>query len=179
MPEDAQTTAPGTGAWPAHLITIGAVRFGRRSQHFDESVAFYRDQVGLPVQEIFRASYGTDGVIFGLPGTSVTLEIVRSEEPVPVDAHDQLCLYFPSQRARDDARHRLLAAGLQPVLSHPYWEATGAVTYRDPDNREVVFAPFVYGHNEPIATGLVGEHDFPANSRDVAQDRDEADAPNV
>jgi hypothetical protein len=166
MTDDAQTTAPpGAEAWPAHLITIGAVRFGRRSQHFDQSVAFYRDLVGLPVQETFRASYGTDGVIFGLPGTSVTLEIVRSEEPVSVDAHDQLCLYFPSQRTRDDARHRLLAAGLQPVPSHPYWQATGAVTYRDPDDRQVVFAPFVYGHNEPIATGLVGEHDFPSGQR--------------
>lgn len=166
MTDDAPTMAsPVTGAWPAHLTTIGAVRFGRRSQHFDQSVAFYRDLVGLPVQETFRASYGTDGVIFGLPGTSVTLEIVRSDEPVPVDFHDQLCLYFPSHRARDDARHRLQAAGLQPVPSHPYWEATGAVTYRDPDDREVVFAPFVYGPNEPIATSLVGEHDFPANQQ--------------
>jgi hypothetical protein len=118
--------------------------------------------VGLPVQETFRASYGTDGVIFGLPGTAVTMEIVRSAEPVPVDAHDQLCLYFPSRRGRDDAQHRLLAAGLQPVPSHPYWEATGAVTYRDPDDREVVFAPFVYGRNEPTATATVGEHDFPS-----------------
>ena len=163
MTEDVQMTpSPGAEAWPAHLAGIGALRFGRRSRHFDQSVAFYRDLVGLPVQETFRASYGTDGVIFGLPGTSVTLEIVRSEEPVPVDAHDQLCLYFPSRRARDDARHRLLAAGLHPVPSHPYWEATGAVTYRDPDGREVVFAPFVYGHNEPAASDLVGDHDFPS-----------------
>ncbi|MGH4024984.1 MAG: VOC family protein [Pseudonocardiaceae bacterium] len=163
MSEDVQTTAsPGAEAWPTHLATIGALRFGRRSRHFDQSVAFYRDLVGLPVHETFRASYGTDGVIFGLPGTSVTLEIVRAEEPVPIDAHDQLCLYFPSQQARDDARHRLLAAGLQPVPSHPYWEATGAVTYRDPDGREVVFAPFVYGHHETPASGLVGDHDFPS-----------------
>lgn len=164
--DDPQTTVPPVaGVWPAHLRTIGAVRFARRSRHFDQSVAFYRDLVGLPVQESFRASYGTDGVIFGLPGTSTTLEIVRSEEPVAIDAHEQLCLYFPSKRGRDDARHRLRAAGLQPVPSHPYWEATGAVTYRDPDGREVVFAPFVYGYNEPTATGLVGEHDFPSDQR--------------
>ena len=158
MTEDAQTTV----AWPAHLAPIGAIRFGRRSYRFDQSVAFYRDLVGLPVQETFRGSYGSDGVIFGLPGASLTLEIVRSAEPVSVDAHDQLCLYFPSERARDDARYRLLAAGLGPVTSHPYWEAVGAVTYRDPDDREVVFAPFVYGQNEPTATKLVGEHEFPS-----------------
>jgi catechol 2,3-dioxygenase-like lactoylglutathione lyase family enzyme len=161
--EDARMAAsPVAGVWPAHLVRIGALRFGRRSRNFDQSVAFYRDLVGLPVLETFRASYGTDGVIFGLPGTSTTLEIVRSEESVPIDAHDQLCLYFPNQGARDDARHRLLVAGVQPVPSHPYWEANGAVTYRDPDGREVVFAPFVYGHNEPIVTGLVGEHEFPS-----------------
>ena len=163
MTEDPRTTSPVGATWPAHLASIGAVRFGRRSYHFDESVVFYRDLVGLPVQEMFRASYGTDGVIFGLPGTSLTLEIVRSAEPVPVDAHEQLCFYFPSQRARDAARHRLLAAGLRPVSSHPYWEATDAVTYRDPDDREVVFAPFVYGYNEPPASGLVGDHDFPSS----------------
>lgn len=154
MTDDAQPMAsPDAGAWPAHLTAIGAVRFARRSRHFDQSVAFYRDLVGLPVRETFHASYGSDGVIFGLPATSVTLEIVRCEEAVPVDAHEQLCLYFPSRRARDDARHRLLATGIQPVPSHPYWEETGAVTYRDPDGREVVFAPFVYGHNEPPAAG--------------------------
>ncbi|MGH3916462.1 MAG: VOC family protein [Pseudonocardiaceae bacterium] len=162
MVEDAQPP-PVAGTWPAHLATIGAVRFARRSQHFEQSVAFYRDLVGLPVREVFRASYGTDGVIFGLPGASVTLEIVRSEDPVPVDAHEQLCLYFPDRHARDDARQRLSAAGLQPVPSHPYWAATGAVTYHDPDGREVVFAPFVYGHNEPSAGSLVGEHDFPSD----------------
>jgi len=39
----------------------------------EAGVAFYRDLVGLPVQETFRANYATDGVIFGLPATSVTL----------------------------------------------------------------------------------------------------------
>lgn len=35
--------------------------FARRSRHLEQSVAFYRDLVGLPVREVFRASYGTDG----------------------------------------------------------------------------------------------------------------------
>src|SRR4051794_38617896 len=37
-------------------------------------------------------------------------------------------------------------AGLRPdPTPHPYRAANGAVTYRDPDGRDVVFAPWVYG----------------------------------
>ena len=49
----------------------------------------------------------------------------------------------------------------EPVPQHPYWEATGAVTYRDPDGREVVFAPFVFGVNEPAGSADSGRHEFP------------------
>ena len=58
-------------------------------------------------------------------------------------------LYFPDTAAQQRATARLVAAGVNPVESHPYWAATGSVTYRDPDGREVVFAPFVFGVNEP------------------------------
>lgn len=53
---------------------------------------------------------------------------------------------------------RLRAAQRRPLESHPYWAATGAVTYRDPDGREVVFAPFVFGVNEPAKGSASGEH---------------------
>jgi GNAT superfamily N-acetyltransferase len=34
---------------------------------------------------------------------------------------------------------------------HPYWAVNGALIYRDPDGREVVFAPWVYGRDpEPV-----------------------------
>jgi catechol 2,3-dioxygenase-like lactoylglutathione lyase family enzyme len=45
--------------------------------HYDQTVIFYRDILGLPVLETFRASYGLDGTILGLPGSPVHLEIVR------------------------------------------------------------------------------------------------------
>ena len=48
------------------------------------------------------------------------------------------------------------------MQQHPYWEATGAVTYRDPDGREVVFAPFVFGVNEPGDSAASGKHEFPS-----------------
>jgi hypothetical protein len=144
--------------WPKELALIGAIRFARRSAHFEPTVQFYRDLVGLPLYATFGGSYGSNGAIFGLPGSALTLEIVEAIEPVAVDPHEQLCLYFPDPTAQQQATARLSAAGIPPVESHPYWAATGAVTYRDPDGREVVFAPFIFGVNEPAESNASGEH---------------------
>jgi hypothetical protein len=70
----------GASRWPEHL-PVGAVRVSRSSAHYDQAAHFYRDLVGLPVLDSFAASYGEDGTIFGLPDTSVQLEIVRSTQP--------------------------------------------------------------------------------------------------
>ena len=148
--------------WPAHLASIGAIRFARRSPNFEETVRFYRELVGLPLYETFAASYGSNGAIFGMPSWNLTLEIVEAADGVAVDNHEQLCLYFPDEQAQRAAIRRLQQAGLEPVAQHPYWEATGAVTYRDPDGREVVFAPFVFGVNEPGDSAASGKHQFPS-----------------
>jgi YycE-like C-terminal domain/YycE-like N-terminal domain len=148
---------PATG-WPDELALIGAIRFARRSTQFESTVQFYRDLVGLPLVATFGDSYGSNGAIFGLPGTALTFEIVEADEPIAVDAGDQLCLYFPDATAQQQATARLSAVGLAPTESHPYWAATGAVTYRDPDGREVVFAPFIFGVNEPVESSASGEH---------------------
>ena len=88
------------GHWPEHL-PVGAVRFGRASAHYDQTVQFYRDLVGLPLLESFEGSYGEDGTIFGLPDTSLHLEIVRSTEPaIPVDRIDMLVFYLPDSAVR-------------------------------------------------------------------------------
>jgi hypothetical protein len=148
---------PATG-WPDELALIGAIRFARRSAHFESTVQFYRDLVGLPLNATFGDSYGSTGAIFGLPGSELTFEIVMADESVAVDPHDQLCLYFPDATAQQHATARLSAAGLEPAESHPYWAATGAVTYRDPDGREIVYAPFIFGVNEPPESNASGEH---------------------
>lgn len=148
--------------WPAQLASIGGIRFARRSSNFQETVRFYRELVGLPIFETFGESYGSNGAIFGLPSWNLTLEIVESIEPVAVDHHEQLCLYFPERQAQQAAIARLQAAGVEPVDQHPYWAATGAVTYRDPDGREIVFAPFVFGVNEPGDSSASGTHEFPS-----------------
>ena len=151
MGEDSSATAPAgfPTLWPESLRRIGAIRFARRYHNYTEAVHFYRDLVGLPLLETFHGSYGTNGAIFGLPDPSLTFELVESEKSVAVDPHEQLCLYFPDAEAREAARRRLGEAGIEPLESHPYWAATGAVTYRDPDGRGLVFAPFVYGKSCP------------------------------
>jgi len=105
------------------------VRVGRASAHYDQTVQFYRDLVGLPVLESFEGSYGEDGTIFGLPDTSVHLEIVRSTEPaIPVDRIDMLVFYLPDSAARERLVARMAAAGMEPASQHPYWQANGGVT---------------------------------------------------
>jgi len=137
----------GAARWPEHL-PVGAVRVGRSSAHYDQAVRFYRDLVGLPVLERFAGSYGEDGTIFGLPDSSVQLEIVRSPEPaVGADRVDMLVLYLPDAAAQERLIARMAAAGLEPTSQHPYWQANGGVTYQDPDGREVVFVPWVYGRD--------------------------------
>ena len=139
------TQPDGASRWPEHL-PVGAVRVARASAHYDQTVPFYRDLVGLPVLERFEASYGEDGTIFGLPDTSTQLEIVRSTKPTsPVDRIDTLVFYRPNPAARERLAARMAAAGLEPAPQHPYWQANGGVTYRDPDGREVVFVSWVYG----------------------------------
>jgi hypothetical protein len=136
-----------TGRWPNHL-PVGALRVGRSSAHYHQTVRFYQELVGLPVLERFAASYGEDGTIFGLPDTAVQLEIVRSAEPVVrVDRIDSLVLYLPDAAAQERLIARMAAAGVEPTAQHPYWHANGGVTYHDPDGREVVFVSWVYGRD--------------------------------
>lgn len=143
--ESEDAAGPQEVGWPAALADIGAIRFGRLCHKFEETVRFYRDLVGLPLHETFEGSFGEDGAIFGLPGASLTLELVRSQHPVAGDILQQICLYFPDSRAQAAAMEGLRSAGVEPVESHPYWEANGAVTFLDPEGYAVVFAPFIYG----------------------------------
>ena len=117
----------------------------RWSTHYDQTVIFYRDIVGLPVLETFRGSYGLDGTILGLPDGPVHLEIVRlaGERQLPPGL-DQLVFYLPDAGAQEQVTARLAAAGLDPVAQIDYWNDNGGVTYQDPDGRDVVFASWTY-----------------------------------
>lgn len=76
---------------------------------------------------------------------------MQGTEQAPVSAYDALCLYFPDPHAQQNTMSLLKAAGVEPSQSHPYWAATGGITYRDPDGRRVVFPRFIYGADEPVA----------------------------
>ncbi len=136
----------GAARWPAHL-NPGALRWARASTHYDETIGFYRDLVGLPVIDVFTSSFGEDGTVFGLPDTTVQMEIVRAHVDTDgASGVDQLVLYLEGEAAVAAGTARLSQGGNAPEPApHPYWAANGAVVHRDPDGRGVVFAPWVYG----------------------------------
>jgi Glyoxalase/Bleomycin resistance protein/Dioxygenase superfamily len=138
------TGEPNQSHWPDGL-PAAAMRVVRWSAHYDDTLVFYRDIIGLPVLETFHESYGLDGAILGLPGSAVHLEIVRlTDSRRPVPGLDQLVFYLPDAAAQERVATRLAAAGVRPVAQIDYWEDNGGVTYQDPDGREVVFASWIY-----------------------------------
>jgi catechol 2,3-dioxygenase-like lactoylglutathione lyase family enzyme len=125
----------------------------RSSTHFEDTIAFYRDLVGLPVVDSFRGSYGEDGVIFGLPGIDTHMEIVRSQEvETRADRFDQIVFYLTDDDALAQAVAPLVSAGVpRDPTPHPYWRANGAVVFLDPDGRGLVYAPWVFGRQpDPV-----------------------------
>jgi len=138
----------GSHEWSARL-PVGGVRVVRPSNHFDATVAFYRDVIGLHLLGTFSGSYGEDGAILGLPGYPHHLELVRATSaPAEINSFDQLVFYLQSPASLQTLVQDVASRGHQPIEpQHPYWEAMGAVTFHDPDGRGVVFAPWVYGRD--------------------------------
>jgi len=123
------------------------VRCGGPAQaNYDETIAFYRDVVGLPVVDEFNGSFrrGTARSL-GLPDTSVQMEIVRAQATTgAVGGSTSSCSIsttLPPSRPRLP-RCATTALATAPVAA-PDWRANGAVIYRDPDGRDVVFRAVV------------------------------------
>jgi catechol 2,3-dioxygenase-like lactoylglutathione lyase family enzyme len=131
----------GESGWPGRLRP-GALRFARASSNYAATVTFYRDLVRLPMLGSFADSFGADGTIFGLPDASQG----KGRDT------DQLVLYLDNAAAVPAATSRLRTAGLSPdPHPHAYWAANGAVTFRDPDGRAVIFAPWVFARDpDPV-----------------------------
>lgn len=80
------------------------------------------------------------------------MEVVRTHGGDPAGGpFDQMVLYLDDAAAVGRATDRLRTGGLTPAHRHPYWAANGAAIYRDPDGRDVVFAPWICGRDpDPI-----------------------------
>ncbi|MFF0744786.1 VOC family protein [Streptomyces sp. NPDC004111] len=142
-----------TETWPKHLA-VGAVRFARPTARYDDVLAFYRDDLQLPVLAAWRGDdghAGYDGVVLGLPGTPVHMEITQHGSPPRIpEPHpeNQLVLYLRGPQAVAAAVTRLRDCGHEPVeAANPYWTERGSVLFADPDGWLVVLAPWVFGED--------------------------------
>jgi catechol 2,3-dioxygenase-like lactoylglutathione lyase family enzyme len=138
-------------------LPVGAFRVALRTNHPSEALAFYRDLVGLPLLHAFTADESSkhDGLIFGVPDTSVTLELFTADEPGAAGEQDEIVLYLPDEDARDTAAGRLASAGLAPAATAQYWIDNDSVAFRDPDGRLVILAPWIFGQ-QPTPARLKG-----------------------
>lgn len=140
--------------WPEHL-PVGAMRFARPTAKLDECVRFYRDALGLAVLAEFAGHDGYDGVILGLPGSAVHMELTyRADGPaVPEPSpENQIVFYLPDAAAVAAAAGWLRSAGystLEP--ENPYWSARGTLAFADPDGWQVLLAPWVFSAVEATA----------------------------
>lgn len=122
--------------WP-----VTQVRIARPTSRMEAVLRFYRDGLGLPVLTSFSGHAGYSGVMLGLPGREVHLELTEHERgsPCPAPTKDNLLvLYIPDRRALDDRVARMVNAGYPPVPpENPYWLEHGT-TFEDPDGWRVV-----------------------------------------
>jgi catechol 2,3-dioxygenase-like lactoylglutathione lyase family enzyme len=134
-------------------LPVGAFRIALRSGQLAEAGAFYRDLVGLPLLYSFEAGGKNlhDGLIFGVPDTSVTLELISADEPGAAGEQDEIVLYLPGPAARDAAVRRLTDAGLTAITPAQYCIDNDSVAFNDPDGRIVIFAPWIFGQEAPPA----------------------------
>lgn len=126
--------------WPAEL-PVAAVRFARASSSLDECRRFYEKVVGLEVLHEFRDHDGYDGVVLGLPDSSVQLELIRSghQPGAEPDAENALVLYLEDGGAA--LRARLPEDVELLVPDNPYWARLGAFAIVDPDGWHVLAVP--------------------------------------
>jgi catechol 2,3-dioxygenase-like lactoylglutathione lyase family enzyme len=119
---------------------IAAVRFARPTDRLDDVLRFYEEGLGLRRIDSFEDHAGYSGVMLGLPGEEVHLELTTHEDgsPGPAPTRDNLLvLYLGERTAIDAAQERMRALGHDPVEpENPYW--SGDLTFEDPDGWRVV-----------------------------------------
>jgi catechol 2,3-dioxygenase-like lactoylglutathione lyase family enzyme len=119
---------------------VAAVRFARPTDRLDDVLRFYEEGLGLRRIDSFDGHAGYSGVLLGLPGEEVHLELTTHADgsPGPAPTRDNLLvLYLRDRSAIGAAEERMRALGHDPVEpENPYWR--GDLTFEDPDGWRVV-----------------------------------------
>jgi catechol 2,3-dioxygenase-like lactoylglutathione lyase family enzyme len=119
---------------------LAAVRFARPTDRLDDVLRFYEEGLGLARVGSFEDHAGYSGVMLGLPGEEVHLELTTHADgsPGPAPTRDNLLvLYLRDRDAIGAIEGRMRALGHEPVEpENPYWERD--LTFEDPDGWRVV-----------------------------------------
>ena len=119
---------------------VAAVRFARPTGRLDDLLRFYEQGLGLQRVDSFEDHAGYSGVMLGLPGEEVHLELTTHADgsPGPAPTRDNLLvLYLRDRGVIASAEERLRALGHDPVEpENPYWNDD--LTFADPDGWRVV-----------------------------------------
>ena len=125
----------GDGAWP-----VAAVRFARPTDQLHDVLRFYEEGLGLRRIDSFDDHAGYSGVMLGLPGEEVHLELTTHAEgsPGPAPTRDNLLVLYMTDRDEIAAiETRMRALGHELVEpENPYWNDD--LTFADPDGWRVV-----------------------------------------
>jgi catechol 2,3-dioxygenase-like lactoylglutathione lyase family enzyme len=120
---------------------VVCVRWARPTDRLEECARFYRDGLGLPEIIRFEGHAEYDGVVLGVPGEDVQLELTSHAEgsPCPAPTTDNLLvLYLDSRAAAERIAERLAGLGFPGVEpENPYWLGR-SITVADPDGWRVV-----------------------------------------
>jgi catechol 2,3-dioxygenase-like lactoylglutathione lyase family enzyme len=119
---------------------VAAVRFARPTDKLAGVLRFYEQGLGLERIDSFEDHAGYSGVMLGLPGVEVHLELTTHAEGSPGRAPTRdnlLVLYLRSRAAVAAIEERMGALGHAPVEpENPYWRDD--LTFEDPDGWRVV-----------------------------------------
>ncbi len=119
---------------------VAAVRFARPTDRLAEVLRFYEEGLGLRRVGSFEDHAGYSGVMLGLPGREVHLELTTHADgsPGPAPTRDNLLvLYLRSRAEIETIEERMRSHGQTPVEpENPYWDED--LTFEDPDGWRVV-----------------------------------------
>jgi catechol 2,3-dioxygenase-like lactoylglutathione lyase family enzyme len=121
--------------WP-----VARVRFARPTDKLEDVLRFYEEGFGLRRIDSFEDHAGYSGVMLGLPGEDVHLELTTHVDgsPGPAPTRDNLLvLYMTDREAIDAIEGRMRALGHETVEpENPYWNDD--LMFEDPDGWRVV-----------------------------------------